>query len=114
MRANGPSTYIHDFVTNLYNALVAKGVGSTKIILPESQNWPDYHNLAGPAMSDPNVAADVGIIADHNYDGANGPANLARNNLRQGALGNGGFPALAARTATLPMAFITPSGFSSS
>jgi O-glycosyl hydrolase len=73
------NTFIHDFVTNLYNALVAQGVGSTKIILPESQNWQDYQNLAGPAMTDPNVAADVGIIADHNYDGANGPANLAKN-----------------------------------
>jgi len=30
-------------------------------------------------MTDPNVAADVGIIADHNYDGANGPANLTKN-----------------------------------
>ncbi|HEV2437051.1 MAG TPA: hypothetical protein VG077_13730 [Verrucomicrobiae bacterium] len=73
------NTFIHDFVTNLYNALLAKGVGSTRIILPESQNWQDYQNLAGPAMSDPNVAQDVGIIADHNYDGANGPANLAKN-----------------------------------
>jgi len=58
---------IHDFVTNLYNALVAKGVGSTKIMLPESQNWTDPKNLAVPAMSDPNVAADVGIIANHDY-----------------------------------------------
>lgn len=74
------NTYIHDFVTNLYNALAAKGVGSTKIILPESQNWQDYHNLAGPAMGDATVAADVGIIADHNYDGANGPASLVKNN----------------------------------
>ena len=57
----------HDFTTNLYNALVAKGVGSTKIILPESQNWTDPHNLAGPAMTDPAVAADVAIIANHNY-----------------------------------------------
>jgi glucuronoarabinoxylan endo-1,4-beta-xylanase len=73
------NTLIHDFVTNLYNALVAKGVSSTKIVLPESQNWQDYHNLAGPAMSDPNVAADVSIIADHNYDGANGPVNLSKN-----------------------------------
>jgi O-glycosyl hydrolase len=73
------NTLIHDFVTNLYNALVAKGVGSTKIMLPESGNWQDYQNLAGPAMADPNVAADVGIIADHNYDGANGPANLTKN-----------------------------------
>jgi glucuronoarabinoxylan endo-1,4-beta-xylanase len=74
------NTHIHDFVTNLYNALVAKGVGSTKIILPESQNWQDYHNLAGPAMTDPNVAADVSIVACHNYDGANGPASLVKNN----------------------------------
>ncbi len=57
----------HDFTTNLYNAFVAKGVGSTKIILPESQNWTDPHNLAGPAMNDPAVAADVAIIANHNY-----------------------------------------------
>ncbi len=73
------NAFIHDFVTNLYNALVAKGVGSTKIILPESENWQDPQNLAGPAMTDPNVAADVGIIADHNYDGANGPATLTKN-----------------------------------
>ena len=72
---------IHDFVTNLFSALAAKGVGSTKIILPESENWSDPHNLAGPAMGDPNVAADVSIIADHNYDGADGPANLVKNNF---------------------------------
>jgi glucuronoarabinoxylan endo-1,4-beta-xylanase len=71
---------IHDFVTNLYNAFVAKGVASTKIMLPESQNWPDYQNLIGPAMTDPNVAADVGIVADHNYDGSAGPSNLTKNN----------------------------------
>jgi glucuronoarabinoxylan endo-1,4-beta-xylanase len=57
----------HDFVTNLYSALGTKGVGATKIILAESQNWTDPRNLAGPAMSDPDVAADVGIIANHNY-----------------------------------------------
>ena len=73
------NTFIHDFVTNLYNALVAKGVGSTKIILPESENWQDPHNLSGPAMTDPNVAADVAIVGDHNYDGANGPGNLTKN-----------------------------------
>lgn len=71
---------VHDFVTNLYNALTAKGLGSTKIILPESQNWQDPRNLAGTAMTDPNVAADVSIIADHNYDGANGPPSLVKNN----------------------------------
>ena len=30
-------------------------------------------------MTDPNVAADVSIIADHNYDGATGPASLIKN-----------------------------------
>src|SRR6185437_10930082 len=61
----------HDFTTNLYNALVAAGVGSTKIILPESQNWTDPHNLAAPAMTDPAVAAHVSVIANHNYVGNN-------------------------------------------
>jgi O-glycosyl hydrolase len=73
------NTFIHDFVTNLSTALAAKGVGSTRIVLPESQNWQDYQNLAGPAMTDPNVATNVGIIACHNYDGANGPATLTKN-----------------------------------
>ncbi|HEY1789330.1 MAG TPA: hypothetical protein VGJ73_14315 [Verrucomicrobiae bacterium] len=59
---------IHDFVTNLYSALVAKGVGSTKIILPEDENW--RTNLLVTAMSDPAVGPDVGIIACHNYDGS--------------------------------------------
>jgi hypothetical protein len=57
----------HDFVTNLYSALAAKGVGSTMIMLPESENWTDPHNLAGPSLSDPAVAAEVGIVADHDY-----------------------------------------------
>jgi glucuronoarabinoxylan endo-1,4-beta-xylanase len=58
---------VHDFVTNLYNALAAQGVASTKIMLPESQNWTDPKNIAGSAMTDPNSAAAVGIIANHNY-----------------------------------------------
>ncbi len=69
------SANIHNFVTNLYNALAAKGVSSTKIMLPESQNWTDPRNLAGPAMTDPIVAAEVGIIADHDYGGGNGAKN---------------------------------------
>lgn len=59
---------IHDFVTNLYTALVAKGVGSTKIIIPESQNWSANTGLFTPTLSDPIAAADVSIIADHHYD----------------------------------------------
>jgi len=57
----------HDFVTNLYSALATQGLSSTKIMLPESENWSDPHNLAATVMGDPNVAAEVGIIADHNY-----------------------------------------------
>ncbi|HTV40076.1 MAG TPA: hypothetical protein VMF08_05855 [Candidatus Sulfotelmatobacter sp.] len=59
---------IHDFVTNLYSALNAKGVGSTKIVLPEDENW--RTNLLVAAMSDPAVGPDVGIVACHNYDGS--------------------------------------------
>ena len=58
---------IHDFTTNLYNALVAKGMGSTKIIIPESQNWSSNPGLYTPTLNDPTAAADVSIIANHNY-----------------------------------------------
>ena len=71
---------IHDFATNLYNALLAQNLTSTVVMLPESQNWSDPHGFAATAMSDPNVAADVGIVADHNYDGTYGPATLTKNN----------------------------------
>ena len=63
----------HDFIPFLYNALASANVSSTKIILPESQNWNDPQHLAATAMNDPNVAADVGIIADHDYGGGSGP-----------------------------------------
>jgi glucuronoarabinoxylan endo-1,4-beta-xylanase len=62
---------IHDFVTNLYSALAAKGVGSTKIIVPEDENW--RTNLYVNAMSDPAVAPDVGVVACHDYN--NTPPN---------------------------------------
>jgi glucuronoarabinoxylan endo-1,4-beta-xylanase len=58
---------IHDFVTNLYATLAAKGVGSTKIIVPESQNWSANTGLYTPTLNDSNAAADVGIIANHDY-----------------------------------------------
>jgi glucuronoarabinoxylan endo-1,4-beta-xylanase len=58
----------HDFATNLYAALVAKGVGSTKIMLPESANWGSINpGLYTPALGDPAVAPDVGIIGNHDY-----------------------------------------------
>jgi glucuronoarabinoxylan endo-1,4-beta-xylanase len=58
---------IHDFTTNLYNALVASNVVSTKIMLPESESWSGNTALYTTTLNDPNVAADVGIIANHNY-----------------------------------------------
>jgi glucuronoarabinoxylan endo-1,4-beta-xylanase len=60
---------IHDFVPYLYGALAASNVATTKIMLPEDIHWRTNYYLT--AMSDPNVAAEVGIIADHNYDGPN-------------------------------------------
>ena len=58
---------IHDFATNLYSALVASNVASTKIILAEDENW--QTNYYSTAMNDPAVATNVGIIACHDYDG---------------------------------------------
>jgi len=58
---------IHDFVTNLYSALAAKGAGSTKIILPESQNWSTDSGLYTPTLNDAGTLADASIVADHNY-----------------------------------------------
>jgi glucuronoarabinoxylan endo-1,4-beta-xylanase len=69
-----------DFIPYLRRALVAKGVGSTKIMLPESEGWRDDRNLAGPALADRRVAAEVEIIGNHNYDGG-GFQNLARSNF---------------------------------
>jgi glucuronoarabinoxylan endo-1,4-beta-xylanase len=62
---------IRDFATNLYSALAVRGLGSTIIMLPESQNWTDPKNLRGPTLNDSNVSAQVGIIANHNYVGNN-------------------------------------------
>jgi glucuronoarabinoxylan endo-1,4-beta-xylanase len=56
-----------DFVTNLSSALAAKGVGSTKIILPESQNWSSDSALWTPTLNNSNGAAAVAILANHNY-----------------------------------------------
>ena len=75
---NWTAQQIHDFVPYLYNALAAGNVASTKIILPESQNWPDYSNLVATAMSD-SASNLVSIVDDHNYDGKNGPASLVKN-----------------------------------
>src|ERR1019366_4839011 len=59
----------HDFVTNLYPAMVASNVASTLIMLPEDYQWEDGYYFT--TMIDTNVAPDVGIIACHNYYGGN-------------------------------------------
>ncbi len=56
---------IHDFVPYLASALTARGVASTKVMLPESMHW--EFSLAVPTMSDPATAQQVGILGGHNY-----------------------------------------------
>lgn len=63
---------VHDFVTNLYSALAAQGLTSTKIIIPESENWSADTALYTPTLNDSAVAADVSIIANHDYVTDNG------------------------------------------
>src|ERR1017187_6966029 len=58
---------IHDFTTNLYNALLASNVAATMIMLPEAGKWPDPTGLGAAAVSDPISLADIGIIGNHDY-----------------------------------------------
>ena len=55
----------HEFVPYLSAALTEKGVGGTKIMLPECAQW-DF-SLAADTMNDPATAAQVGILGGHNY-----------------------------------------------
>lgn len=59
----------HDFVPYLSSALTASNVASTKIMLPESFRW-SSNPLQNTALNDAAVAPLVGIIGNHNYDGA--------------------------------------------
>ncbi len=76
---NWTAQQIHDFLPYLSSALTASNMTSTKIMLPESQNWQDPASLAVTAMTDSATSNLVSIIADHNYDGATGPASLTKN-----------------------------------
>jgi glucuronoarabinoxylan endo-1,4-beta-xylanase len=60
---------ISNFVPYLHDALVASNVDSTRIMISESFQWQNHTGLYTTAMDDPNIAAMVGVIADHNYDG---------------------------------------------
>jgi glucuronoarabinoxylan endo-1,4-beta-xylanase len=67
------ATQFHDFVPYLSAALAAKGVGATKIMLPESQHW--QFPLAVDTMNDPATAAKVGILGGHNYGSTASPVS---------------------------------------
>ena len=59
------SQAIHDFVTNLNNALIASNFATTKIMLPEHDGW--SWDLATNTMNDTTTSNMVGILACHNY-----------------------------------------------
>lgn len=59
------ASQFREFVPYLSSALAAKGVGSTKIMLPECAQW--NFALAADTMNDPATAAQVGILGGHNY-----------------------------------------------
>jgi glucuronoarabinoxylan endo-1,4-beta-xylanase len=60
---------ISNFVPYLHDALVASNVASTRIMIAESFQWQNHTALYTTAMNDTNIAAMVGVIANHNYDG---------------------------------------------
>jgi glucuronoarabinoxylan endo-1,4-beta-xylanase len=60
---------ISNFVPYLHDALVASNVASTRIMISESFQWQNHTTLYTTAMADTNIAAMVGVIANHNYDG---------------------------------------------
>jgi len=75
---------IHDFVPYLHGAFQAANA-NTKIVIAEQSKWePRFwiwghsFSYAAEAMSDPSVAAHVGILAAHNYDqrDPSGPPNV--------------------------------------
>ena len=66
---------IHDFIPYLHNAFEAAAVTNTKIVIAEQSSWEprlrlwrDSFSYAADAMKDASVAAQVGILAAHNYD----------------------------------------------
>jgi len=69
----------HDFVPYLYSALSNYGVASTRIILPEDEHW--QFNLATTTLADSNTAAQVSILAGHNYGSSAEPVNTSGKDL---------------------------------
>jgi glucuronoarabinoxylan endo-1,4-beta-xylanase len=61
-------TSFHDFIkTNLFPTLAANGQGNVKIMLPEPGNWSAFAGFSDSCMNDSGCAADVGILAWHDY-----------------------------------------------
>lgn len=58
---------IHDYVPYLAKALRNAGYGAVKIMIAEQSDWRNTYSAT--AMSDPNVAAIVGVLAAHGYSG---------------------------------------------
>ena len=67
------SQQIHDFIPYLYNALSNNGVGSTKIMIAESDTW--NFDLTANSINDLTTSNEVGILAAHDYDYKVAPAN---------------------------------------
>ena len=72
---------IHDFVPYLYSALQSAGAGATKIMIAEQSSW--SIDLTAPAMADPKVAPDIGLMAAHGYGGKIRPYNTGNIRLWQ-------------------------------
>ena len=68
------------FLPYVYNAFAAAGL-TTKIILPEETGW--HWELASTIMGSPTLSAEVGIYADHDYDGGSGPIPVTLNSGQQ-------------------------------
>ena len=62
---------LHEFVPYLASALEARGVSSTKIMLPEGIHW--EFSKAVDTMNDPAIARHVGILGGHNYGSSASP-----------------------------------------
>ncbi len=62
---------IHDYVPYLATALRKAGYTSVKIMIAEQSDWSNTYSAT--AMSDSTVAADIGILAAHAYEGCCNP-----------------------------------------
>jgi O-glycosyl hydrolase len=59
----------HDFIPYLSSALSGAGFGAVNIILPENSGWSsNYDGFTQTTMSDPAVAPQVGLLAQHGYN----------------------------------------------